>query len=69
MPPKTHLCHLGYGECWTPLLLENVQTDIAIAVYIWMEHFGPEGNLQKIYLFYSTAKHQNIFVWQNDARL
>jgi hypothetical protein len=38
--------HLGYGECRAPLFLEYVQADIPITVYIWMEHLGPEGNLQ-----------------------
>lgn len=40
--------HLRYGECRAPLLLENVQANVPIAVNIWMENFGFESNLQSI---------------------
>lgn len=42
------LIYLGDGECWTPLLFEYVQADVAIAVYVWMEDFGFEGYLASV---------------------
>lgn len=41
--------YLRYGEGGTPLFFEYVQADIAIAIYVWMENPGPEGNLKMIF--------------------
>lgn len=36
---------LGNGESRTPLFFEYVQAYTSIAIYVWMENFGPERNL------------------------
>lgn len=38
--------NLGYGQRRAPLLLQNVKTDTAIAVDIWVENLGPKSNLE-----------------------
>lgn len=34
------ITNLGNGERRTPLVLQDVKADAAIAVYVWMEHLG-----------------------------
>ena len=49
--------YIWYGESGAPLILQNIQANITIIIYIWMENFCPEGNLlinlyQYIILFF-----------------
>lgn len=52
------LINLGNGEGRTPLILEDIQANISIIVYIWMENFGSERNLAA-----SHTKHFSYAFW------
>lgn len=50
--------YLGDCERWAPLVLQDVQADAALAVYVGVVHLGLESNLQgsnKVRLLVSTT--------------
>lgn len=49
--------HLGYGKCRAPLLFENVKTDAAVTVDIWVINLGAEGNLHHIHSLTQLNTH------------
>lgn len=38
--------NLRDSEGWAPLLFQYVETYASVAVYVWVENFCPESNLQ-----------------------
>lgn len=67
---ETYLYRCEYGRhivCRTPSILQYVQTNATVCVYVWMEHFGNKPYRRRlIWIFFSEFYSQlesTIFEW------
>lgn len=51
--------HLGDGEGWGPLFLQDVQADVTIGVDVWMVDFGFELDLRRL---------ERVVGWEMDGK-